>query len=465
MRRICLLSIIISLLSVISACKKDSSIGANILPNGDLLNVHFTDTFTVTAKTLADTFLRTDKLSKNYLGVVNDAQSGFYKAATVMELDRPNLVYDDTLGPFTLDSVVLFMQYGAVYGDTTIPQNFTVSTINNKIDENSLYYSNTTLFPPASQIGSVSNYYIHPTSTVSTFIGDSIGTPSTLRIKLNDYVGYSILNLGQNILRDSLQFKNAFPGIIVQNSNNSGNAMVEINLASTKTGINIFYKNKYGDSRQMILYSNILKVTNGVIGTRQNSINLFTNTLASPVLNTISSGLQNDSINYIIGQGATIVKVGMPTLNNLGKVAVNQAKLVVTQVRPNGSSALSAPSFLLLLKRNAASGLLDIFLTGDGAALMDTSRTDLSGNKIVTYNFDISKYVQAVSKGMETNTDLYIATYRSAGTDPATNLLNSIVNGSLVNFSFSPARVIVAGPTYSDPSYRMKLNLTYTLIP
>src|SRR4051812_8671972 len=101
MRKFYLLSII-TLLSFISACKKDSSIGADLLPPSDLLNVKFTDTFSVNAKTLADTFLRTDKLAKNFLGVINDPTFGFQKASVALELDRPNIVYDDTLGPFTL---------------------------------------------------------------------------------------------------------------------------------------------------------------------------------------------------------------------------------------------------------------------------------------------------------------------------------------------------------------------------
>jgi hypothetical protein len=72
--------------------------------------------------------------------------------------------------------------------------------------------------------------------------------------------------------------------------------------------------------------------------------------------------------------------------------------------------------------------------------------------------------VQAISSGSENNTDLYLATYRFAGTDPAINILNSSVNNTLLNIGYVPSRVIVAGPNYSDPKYKLKLNLTYTLI-
>ncbi|MFM2283789.1 MAG: hypothetical protein RL222_1293, partial [Bacteroidota bacterium] len=76
MRKIYLL-FALTLVVLLNACKKDDTIGADILPNDDLLNVGFTDTFTVYSKTLSDTFMRTDKLAKNYLGVINDAKFGF----------------------------------------------------------------------------------------------------------------------------------------------------------------------------------------------------------------------------------------------------------------------------------------------------------------------------------------------------------------------------------------------------
>ncbi|HRG36321.1 MAG TPA: DUF4270 family protein, partial [Chitinophagales bacterium] len=225
---------IITLLVFISSCKKDTNIGADILPPDDLLNVKFTDTLTLYSKTLADTFLRTDKLAKNYLGVINDIKFGTQKASIVMELDKPTSVYDDTLNTsYTIDSVVLFLKYSSIYGDTTEPQSFEVSTIGNKINENSAYYYNTTQFPSTGLIGSVSNYLFTPTTNkVHTTISDTVGVAGILRIKLDNSVGNTIINLGQSVLRDSAAFKNAFPGIRIENSNNLGRAMAEIDLNS-----------------------------------------------------------------------------------------------------------------------------------------------------------------------------------------------------------------------------------------
>lgn len=458
------LSIIILLL-FISSCKKDNSIGADILPQDDLLNVKFSDTFLLHSKTLSDTFLRSDKLAKNYLGVINDALFGFQKASVAIELDKPNTVYDDTLmTTFTVDSVVLFLKYNSVYGDTTVAQSFDVSTISNKINETQSYFSNSASFPPTGVIGSLSNYMFTPSSNpVNTSTSDTIGTKGVLRVRLNSSLGTTILSLGQNTLRDSSLFKNAFPGIIIENSTNSGKAMAEIDLSSSYSSITIFYKDKYNVAKDMKLYTSLLKNNSGTITTRVNGINLFSNTLSSVIQNTIGSGLTSDSINYILGQGGTTVRLSLPTIGNLGRVAVNKAVITLTQIEQNSQPEYTTPFYLALLKRNS-SGNLDVLSTNDGIGILDTVATDGLGNKISRYSFNITKYIQAISVGTETNADLYIATYRSGGTDGTVNVLNSILNGSVVNVGYTPYRVVTAGSNYSDARYRMKLNLTYTLI-
>lgn len=465
MKKIYLFSVIITL-AFLSGCKKDTSIGADILPHDDLLNARYTDTLTVISKTLADTFLRTDKLQKNYLGVINDSKFGFQKASIAIELDKPTSVYDDTLNTtYTIDSVVLLMKINSVYGDTTVPQSFQVSTIGNKINENTAYYSNETQFSGVTNLGGISNYYFTPTTNpVHISMIDTIGVAGILRIPLNNSLGNTIMGLGQNVLRDSAMFKNAFPGILVENSTTIGKAMAEMDINSPFSAIAIYYKDKYGNPKDMRMNTFIVKYTNGVAGTRVNSVNLFSKTLSSEVQNVISSGNTTDSINYILGQGGTLVKLSMPTLTNLGKIAVNKAVISICQVYQNANAMFSTPLYMVLLKRNSA-GMLDLLSTSDGVGVMDTTGRDLSGNVIARYNFNISKYVQAISNNTETNSDLYVATYRSGGTDGTFNVLNSITStNSVINVGYTPSRVIVTGSNFADNRFRLKLNLIYTVI-
>lgn len=465
MKKNCLFTIIALIVLAIS-CKKDNSIGANLLPSDDLLNAKFSDTFSVNAKTLADTFLRTDKMVKNYLGVINDPQFGFQKACIVMELDRPTSVFDDTLGPFVVDSVILFLKYNFVYGDTLTPQSFKVSTIENKINETQAYYSNNTDFAAGTFLGSLNDYLYTPTrNPVSTSTTDTIGLVGLIRIKLdNSTIQNRIMDLSQSIKRDSSLFKNAFNGLRIENSTTNGKAMAEIDLNSSFTNMTIYYKDKNGKAQVSKLFPNLFRVSNGAIVQQTNSINLFSNNLSAAIQSTIGSGVQNDSINYMLAQGGTLIKVALPTLANLGTVAVNKAVLQITQIIPNSDLSFIAPptAGMFLAKRNTDGNLdfipsyVEPFYNGYG--VVDSVGTDIAGNKLVRYSINLSKHIQDISKGIQTNSDLYIVTYRTGGTDGSNNLLSSY------SYGYTPYRVAVAGPNYSDVRYKMKLNLTYTLI-
>jgi hypothetical protein len=273
------------------------------------------------------------------------------------------------------------------------------------------------------------------------------------------------MNLGQSKLRDSTLFKNEINGILVDNADNTGKAMSEIDLSSINSNVTIFYKNKYGKELNSKLFTNLYRFVNGVVLPQTNSINLFSNNFSGTPLNTVlSAGAQNDSVNYMLGQGGTLIKVSLPTLSNLGKVAVNKAVLQVTQIIPNSNLSFASPATatMFLVKRNT-DGYLDFIPSYiapfyNGYSIVDSVGTDIAGNKFVRYTINISKHIQDISKGTLINSDLYISTYRTGGTDGTKNLL------STYNYGYTPYRVILAGSNYSDVRYKMKLNLTYTLI-
>lgn len=456
---------ILTLLVVFAgACKKETGIGADLLPGNDLLSAKNTDTFSLYTKTVADGALRSDKLPKVYLGVINDPIFGFQKSSFAIELDRGDVILDDTLKPYIVDSVVLFIKYNGIFGDSTVAQDFNISTISTKIDENTAYYSNNSSFTSATPLANITNYKFSPSQKVGLFTTDTIGTAGVFRAVLPNSFATDLLSKDAIQLRDSLYFKNYLPGILVENSNNNGNAMAEMDLSSVYSGIYIFYKDKKNTQRIMRLKTSESVAVNGQLRSRQNGINFFSNTLSPAVQNVVSSGLVSDSVNYLLGQGGSLVKISLPTIGSLGKVAVNKAILSITQIQNNSQKDLLPPFALLLLKRNT-SGNLEAISTfnndyKEGYSYADSVATDGSGNKLLRYSFNLSKYIQNIASGKETNTDLYIANYGYAGIDGSVNTLGS----SALFFNYSPARLVLAGSNYSDPRFKMKLNIIYTLL-
>ena len=46
-----------------------------------------------------------------------------------------------------------------------------------------------------------------------------------------------------------------------------------------------------------------------------------------------------------------------------------------------------------------------------------------------------------------------------------TQILNGgVINGKTLNTGYTPSRISIAGPNYSNPNYKLKLKLTYTEI-
>jgi hypothetical protein len=143
------------------ACNDENDLGANLIPNDDNVNVTFTDTFSVSAKTMVEDSLRTTgftgfPVSFNIIGAINDPVFGQTTASVYasMILSSFNFNYGTSA---TADSIVLCLALKTFYGDTTTPIHFKVYRLDSIIPKDTVYYSNST-------------------RTASTLIGDAIIT-------------------------------------------------------------------------------------------------------------------------------------------------------------------------------------------------------------------------------------------------------------------------------------------------
>ena len=103
------LSVFLVLL-VFSACKKynDNIFLSNEGTQG-FDGYTFSDSLQISSRTVREDSLKTDSLSHNLLGVINDPVFGVYKASTFCEFKLPQI--DKVISTETLDSVVLMLQY------------------------------------------------------------------------------------------------------------------------------------------------------------------------------------------------------------------------------------------------------------------------------------------------------------------------------------------------------------------
>ena len=69
----------------------------------------FIDSLKMLTSTVREDSLKTDSLSHNLIGVINDAEFGRYEASSFFQFKLPQV--DKVVSSQTLDSVVLFIQY------------------------------------------------------------------------------------------------------------------------------------------------------------------------------------------------------------------------------------------------------------------------------------------------------------------------------------------------------------------
>jgi Domain of unknown function (DUF4270) len=441
----------------IFACNKSSDIGGNILPTDDFLNSQFTDTATVLTKTVYDEALRTDKMSVSHLGCLNDANLGRSNASLVAELYRPLGVPLDTAGPFTLDSAVLYIKYAAYYGDTSVPQTFTVNILNNKINESSTYLSDESGFTGVSEIGRLDNYRFSPLQKIYTSPTDTSGTNGLIRIPISSSFANSILSMiGDTTLKDSTAFKNFLPGIIIQNEGTSGNCMVQVSLTDTKSRLVLFFKDADNELNEMYLPASQIAIINASLAVQFNSINLYAKDYSGTnVPAAIASSEASDSVTYALGQAGLLTKVSLPNLLNFGRVAVNKAILEVTQYVPNNPASQTPPVSMYLSRKNSSGEFASLINYGIiSFATIDSSVAKDGGGKYYKYLFNITGHVQDVLFSRDSNTDIYINTHLHADKTTATNPLSS--------FGYTPAGIVLGGGNGSDPNVKAKLKLTYS---
>ncbi|MCB9032500.1 MAG: DUF4270 family protein [Chitinophagales bacterium] len=440
--------LLISLLAF--SCKKSEDIGANLLPGDDLLNVVSVDTFSLFTKTVSETPFRTDKMNFNFLGYINDAIFGTSNAKLALQINMPSGIPNDSLGPFTIDSVFLYLKYSSVYGDTTTPVNFTVKKLNVKLNEYLPYYSNESSIVGVQTVGSNSNYYFEPAKAVSSGLNDTAGVSSLLKIPLyTSYANEFVSQIGSSdsVLSKLSVFQDRFVGLMVEAAN-SANIMAKVDLSSSYSRMIIFVKDRNNTTHALSFPTKFAYIVGNSVTTLSNSINLYNHGLSSTINNAVSSSNESDSIVYISGESSVLTEVKFPTVSNFGIKAINKAVLTFNQYQDNSNGNFKLPALLYLYDNNAYNANLLASATLDS--------TTINGTQIYQYNFNITSLIQRVSVGNSTINKAYISTKFLAGTDPNYNLAS--------NVGYAPNRVILAGSTTSNLTLKPVLKIIYTPI-
>lgn len=445
----------------LSGCKDNlSDAGLNLLPKSDLVQVaQVVEKSSIRAHTELDVNQRTDKPEYNLLGTYNDSIFGKTTADFACQF-RINKFPDfsDNAQP---DSIVLYLYYKAISGDTVTPQHFKVYEINSDLGNNmTKYYQNVDLkgmtsgtpladfvYTPKFKLDSLTSATLKASDPKDTVL-------QKMAIKLDNSFAQKLISADSTTFSSNDDFLQFFKGLYIEAQDvNQGGALMYIPLTGKSTiygsSLVLHYHNATSDSLYYSMNVNSTSVR----------VNHFSHDYSTT---RFSAQLQNpqspDSLIFIQSTGGLRAKVNIPNLGNISKlipgigsdstrVIINGAELVfqvdttITNVKFN-----YPPSQLIFsaIARSTA-GADSLYLPSD-YSFSPAYYNGYYNSSDKTYRFNIVKHLQEVVDKVSDKENLGF--YLSA------SFTNSTYGASAYR------RVVLKGPSSKTG---IKLNITYSI--
>ncbi|MBK8416906.1 MAG: DUF4270 domain-containing protein [Bacteroidetes bacterium] len=410
----------------IAACGEPDAIGIEVQPQGDNINVFYTDTVTLDVTTIREDSLVTDEkvASLNLAGSYFDPVFGIHNASFFAEVKLPNNNSNFSFGTSpVLDSVVLTLGYSDYYGDTLSPMNYQVFRLTENMIADTSYYSNDQI--------AFSDQLFNGTVTISPKDSVELGTSTFaphLRLRLDQNFGDAMLAADVSNYLDNAAFVNFFKGIHVKTAPaagvNSGN-IASFNLLASISRLTFYYSNSTGTGL----------TANFEINSTSSRFNNYTHDYSTGTFGSVFP-VTGENQAYIQSMAGTKVRIKIPFLENLnalGPVSINKAELVIPVA--NNNPYKSHTNLLVF----------GVDSVGKEALIQDLleSANYYGGgfnSSTETYTFNVARYVQRVLAG----------TYTDYG-------LSLISSGGAVN----AFRTIIPGPA-SGTGDKIQLRITYS---
>lgn len=431
---------IVILVFLVYSCKKDPyQVGINLLPPSDTLNVKTSDTASFVAHSVLQDSIRTDETTLSILGSLMDPVFGSTTAGFYMQYRLVAETPDFGTNP-VLDSIVLMIPYGTIYGDTNALQTLKVYEISKDFHIDSTYYSNQSIETYGIQLA---NYTFKPARYDSLTIG-GVKTAPHIRINLNqftNYFGNKILHAPAAALSTNVNFIEFMKGLYIESSRTaSGGALLSFDPTSSPSGIVMYFHNADNDSLHFNIVGNSLCARFNHFD-HNHYLNASSGFRQQVLLHDTTLGKNNL---FIQGLGGVRIRIRLPflkTFGKSGKIAINNATLTIKNAETD--TTLQPPVKLTLVIVDTA---------GNVAFLVDeTEGTSYAGGyyntKARTYQFRITRHMQQVVDGKIKNYDMYLM-----ANDPSANVL--VTN-----------RVMLTGTNPQLPGFsadRVKLQVIYT---
>lgn len=379
---------LIAVITVISSCKEDKSIGLNLQDDDQLIGTTFIDTFTVSLSTTIDRKeIRTNNTNRLLIGHYTDDFLGEVTAnAFLATTTNQGIIENNPI----CDSVILRLIYFEertdefyYHGDTINPLVFSVFEIVEDFNEDSIYTSSSSL----------------PFS--STTIGSFNQPPSPQSGELNTALDVAY---GQALIDaiNSNQFEEMHHGITIQGDETSS-ILMGFNPATTATKIEVHYHTS-SDTSSFDILLNERRFHQVVADRSLTSLASINN--EGDAVNATNSG-NRSFIQSGVGLNTVVSIPGLEAfLQNNPTIIINKATLSL-HVDPTttGSNTTEAPRTVIMAQADKNNFLVrnnneELEIIRNDSISIGIGGSDFGYNSSeLTYELPISFHLQKIASG------------------------------------------------------------------
>lgn len=421
----------------VSCSDEVSGLGWNLLD--DTEGAVFNDTTTVVAYSQLEDTIRTNGLTSNMVGSLQDPVFGNSSAAICAQFALGSSTVNFGANP-VVDSVVLTLQVSSCYGDTNSRVGIRVYQLLDHLSTTDIYYQNSVVaYDPTPLNYSLQGYTVQPHLPV---IVDTNSLSPHLRIRLSQAFGQYLLN-NQHQLNTSTSFQRVFKGLRIAAVSHTGSTgyMLTTSLTSSLSGITLYYHNEHQSSAKHTFPCNARCAR---FTQFEHDYDASTNEqFVAEVLQ--GQHFVGENVLFVQGTGGVKTIISFPYLQDAFKqydnrVVINRAELVMSNVAPWEAAALATPNALALQGIRKSDGAI-AYIPDDEVYTSSAYYGGIYDESKFEYRFRVTKFVQDLING----------------TCPLKPALNLVVRGASVR----PNRVVLGG-VGAENDKRLRLELSYT---
>ena len=215
-------------MTFLTACQDPNDTGIGILPDDDLINAEFVDTFSVHMKPILLDSVYSMNLQESMLGNYLDPEMGRISAETwtQFKLVSSNFTFGSNPANFTLDSVMLSIDLSGFYGRFDDPLPLQIYAITGDFPEDDSLFSN-------GSIASDTTY-----DFANGYAIDFSGQPGFfdfIEFRLDDSLGRMLLFAPEDSLISNTTFTNYFKGLHLRSQTASSQRSCRVLATSSLT--------------------------------------------------------------------------------------------------------------------------------------------------------------------------------------------------------------------------------------